>query len=146
MKELEDFTPAKRKPLSSWAVMSSVFKTNIHPTPEEVKGINSFFFARYLSNNVNTLPIAVLLNRWYNLPVPMQYRFAKDYSDLVGMAHKVKFISTARDKLTPDMIQLIDNTKKRYKVNQDTAIDYLKQMNADQRKEIFEMYQEGIQK
>jgi len=145
MKELEEFTPAKRKPLSSWAVMSSVFK-NVKPTESEIANINSFFFARYLSNNIHTLPIAVLLNKWYNLPVPMQYRFAKDYSDLVGMAHKVKFISTPRDKKSPDLEQLINNTKRKYKVSHDIAIDYLKLMTSPQRKEIFELYDEGIQK
>ena len=135
-----------RKPLSSWAVMSSVFKLNVHPNEEEIKGINSFFFARYLAANQHTLPIAVLLNKWYNIPVPVQYRFAKDYSDQVGMANKVKFISFSKDKLSPDMIKLLDNTKRRYKINHDNAMEYLKLMTPSQREEMFELYDEGIQK
>ena len=134
-----------RKELTSWQVMSSVFKPEIKPNKEEIAKINSFFLCSYLSNNRHTMPIASAINLWYNMPVPVQYRFAKDYSDLVGMAKKIKFISFSKKKTSPEMEKLLSNISKRYNVNNTQAMEYFNLMTNDQRTEIFTMYDHGSQ-
>jgi len=134
------------KPLTTWQVMSSIFKPQIKPTPEEIEKINSFFFCRYLSKNPHTLPISNILNCNYNMPIKIQYKFAKDYSDLVGMANKVKFISYSKDKTSPMMEKLLTNVKRKYKVSDEIAADYISLMPPEECQKIYELYEEGIQK
>jgi len=134
-----------RKELTSWQVMSSVFKPEIKPNKEEIAKINSFFLCSYLSNNRHSMPIASAINWRYNIPVPVQYRFAKDYSDLVGMASKIKFISFSKKKTSPEMEKLLGNISKRYNVNATQAMEYFNLMTNDQRTELFTMYDHGSQ-
>ena len=143
----ETQTPAKveKKGLTSWQVMSSVFKPEIKPTEEEIASLNSFFFCSYLSNNPHSMPIASAINWRYNIPVPVQYRFAKDYSDMVGMAKKIRFISFSKQKTSPEMAKLIDNISKKYQVNNETAMEYFNLMTDDQRTELYTLYEHGTQ-
>ena len=126
--------------LSTWQVMSSVFKPEINPSPADIDKINSFFFCRYLSNNKFTLPIANTLNIHYNLPVDQQYRFARVYSELTGMPGKVKFISFSKDKTHPMMEKVLSNIERRWNVNRTQALQYFEVMTDEQKDEMFEYY------
>ena len=135
-----------RKPLTSWQVMSSIFKPELKPNKEEISQLNSFFFCSYLSNNQNSIKIAALLNLWYKIPEPVQYRFAKDYADAKLLSKKIKFISFNKQKTPPEMEKILGNISKKYKVNSAAAMEYFELMDNDQRNEVYEMYDHGIQK
>ena len=140
-----------RKPLSSWQVMSSILKPNIHPTPEEIKTINSFFFCRYLGSNKHSVPIAGVLNRIYNIPIEAQFKFAQDYSDLVGLPRLVKFINYQKEKTSPDIEKLLTNLERKYNITREHPMQYFEMMRQtqdgqEQLGEIMEMYDTGIQK
>ena len=113
-----------RKELSGWQVMSSVFKPNIKPNAEEIEKINSFFFVRYMGANKHSVPIAANINKNYNLPVSIQYRFAKDYSDLVNLPLKVKFIQFKNQKKDPLMEEVLSLLETSYKISRSQAEDY----------------------
>ena len=145
-KPQEEKVTQTSKGLTSWQVMSSLFKPEIKPNTEEIAGINSFFLCSYLSNNKHSMPIASALNLWYNIPVPVQYRFAKDYSDMVGMAKKIKIISFSKKKLPEEMVKIIDNISKIYNINNQTAMEYFNLMSDDERNKMYNFYEHGIQK
>lgn len=135
----------KLKPdASPWLVMGTVLNGKV-PTEEQIKSINSFFFCRWLSNERKTVPIAAIINRYYNMPVPMQYKFAKvqiQNSD----ARRIKYIDYSKVKI-PEMLQkLLDNIKRYYKVSEETAKEYFELMSDKERDRLMEMYDHGIQK
>ncbi len=137
--------------LNPYQAMTSILKPKTIPTKEEIESINSFFFCRWLSNNPHTTPIAVVLNRYYNMPVASQFKFSQDYSDLVGLPGKVKFIGFDKEKIAPEMEKLLSNIERKYKTSRTTAEDYFKIMVlTDEGKEeldkLMTMYDTGIQK
>jgi len=134
-----------RKELSGWQVMSSVFKPNIKPSPEEIEKINSFFFCRYLGSNKHSVPIAANINKNYNLPIAIQYRFAKDYSDLVNLPLKVKFIqfkNQKKDALVEEVLTLLETS---YKISRSQAEDYFQMLlkTAEGQKQLDEMMEKA---
>ena len=131
---------------NNYQVMTSILKPSQVPSPEQIGKIGSFFFCRWLSNNRHTTPIAATINRYYNAPIEMQFLFAQDYSDLTGMAQRVKFIGFVKDTLPKDLEKLLDNIKRYHKVSDTTAMDYFKVMDNDTRDKFMEMYDEGILK
>ena len=137
-----------KKMMSSWQVMSSILKPNLKPTKEEICTLNSFFFCRYLSSNRHSVPIADHINRYYNIPVEAQYRFAKDYSDLVNLPRLVKFINVQNKKLDKNYEKILENIERKYKVSRTKSEEYFNMMVATEEgqeklDEIMEMYQEG---
>ena len=131
---------------NNYQVMTSILKPNQVPSPEQIAKINSFFFCRWLSNNRFTVPIACTLNKYYNMPINMQFRFAQDYSDLTGMAEQVKFIGFVKDQIPKDLEKLLHNIKRFYKISDTTAMDYFKVMDNPTRDKFMEMYNEGLLK
>lgn len=132
------------KPRTPYVIMSSILKPHDKPTLEEAKTINTFFFARWLSNNRFTTPIAHILNTYYNIPPEVQLRFAQDYSDLTGLPGKVKFIGFNKEKRDPNMQKLLDNISRYYKINEIQSEEYFNLMNDTERDRLFNMYAEGM--
>ena len=131
----EDSTP--------YQIMSSILKPQQKPTKEQTKKINTFFFCRWLSNNKLTTPIAHILNTYYNIPTEVQFRFAQDYSDLENLPGKIKFIGNSKEKHPKEMEKLLNNIKRRYKVNDQQALEYFNLMNNEERDRLYCMYDEG---
>ncbi len=131
--------------LTPFKVMTSLLN-NTTPTQEEKNTLNSFFLVRWLSNNPNTLPMANIINTWYNLPVDIQYQFCDDYIQLTRMKNRVKFISFQKDKQNPDFVKLMDNIQRMYNINEIQAQEYYKLMSNDEKNRIYNYYNEGIQK
>lgn len=131
---------------SPYQIMASILKPHQVPTLEQAKKINSFFFCRWLSNNRFTIPISALMNRYYNIPPETQLKFAQDYSDLTGLPGKVKFIGFTKEKQSPEMIKILDNIKRKYKVNDQLAQVYFDLMDNDERDKIYSLYDVGLQK
>ena len=141
----EKLEPAKPKGMSSWQVMSSVYKPNIKPSEEDISKINSYFFCSYLSQDNNSLPIAQMLNKYYNIPVPIQYRYARDYADMTQMAKKIKFIQFSKKKIPAEMTKILENISKKYNINNEAAMEYFQLMDNEQRQIIYNIYDVGIQ-
>ncbi len=134
----------KPKTKSPYIIMTSILK-EANPSKEELQNINTFFFTRWLSNNRYTMPIAFELNLHYNIPPEVQYLFANDYVELTNMRKKVKFIGQQKEKMHPDLQKLLDNISRRYNINENSAYDYLKLMDEDERIKTYNMYEEGVQ-
>ncbi len=128
-----------------WKVQASILN-NRTPSLEQAKTINTFFFARWLSFNRFSTPIAGILNRYYNIPPEVQYVFANDYVVLTGMKNKVSFISTPKDKRHPDYQKVLDNIQRRYKVNEVQSIEYFNLMDDKERTRMYELYSVGVMK
>jgi len=140
-----------KKQMSPWSVMSSIFKPNIKPTPEEIKSINSFFFCRYLASNKHSVPIASVINKYHKIPIDVQYLFAKDYSNLVQLHRSVKFINYRAQKTPKELEEIYTNLEKRYKISRQTAEEYFKTLvktpeGQECLNETMNMYKEGIQR
>lgn len=133
------------KAKTPYNIMTSILKET-NPTKEELQNINTFFFARWLSNNRYTMPISSVLNTYYNIPPEVQYRFANDYVELTNMRKKVKFIGLQKEKVHPDMQKLLDNIKRRYKVNEVQAVEYFNLMDENERNKMYSLYDTGLQK
>jgi len=101
----------------------------------EMKDYNSFMINRGLSNNLDTLFFADVINKYSQLDKDIQYRF---YFDAIpkgkrfGKWHKSLVINTD--------VTLIMET---YKVNQRVAESYLKLMNDDAIKILHEKNNRG---
>ena len=132
--------------LTPYQVQASILNPKIKPTKEQQQTINSFFFTRWLSANRFTVPIAGVINRFYNIPVEIQFRFAQDYSDLVGLPGKVKFIGIPKEKKHEDYQKLLNNIMKYYKINENHAEEYFKLLPDHERDRMFKMYDVGLQK
>ncbi len=137
--------------MNSYQAMTSILKPNIKPSDEEIKSINSFFFARWMSNNKHTVPIASVINTFYNIPIKSQFKFAQDYSDLVGLPGKVKFIGFDKEKISDEMEKLLSNIERKYKVSRTSAQEYFDLMLlTDEGKleldKLFTLYDTGLQK
>lgn len=133
------------KQKTPYTIMTSILKET-NPTKEELQNINTFFFARWLSNNRFTMPISSVLNLFYNIPPDVQYRFANDYAELTNMRKKVKFIGFQKEKVHPDMQKLLDNIKRMYKVNEVQAQEYFNLMDDTERDRMYNLYDTGLQK
>lgn len=129
-----------------YQIMTSILKANDNPDKEEAQKINTFFFARWLSNNRFTTPIAHVLNRFYNIPPEVQLRFANDYAELTGLRNKVKFIGFSKEKKDENLQKLLDNISRYYKINEVQAEEYFDLMDNDERNRLFNMYNEGMVK
>ncbi len=84
---------------------------------------------------------------YYNIPIEVQYQFAKDYSMLVGGP---KFINYRKDKLDPEYEKVLLNLEKRYKITRTSSEEYFKMLIATPEgqkclQETMEMYSEGKQ-
>jgi len=121
---MEELNQIKRKQLSSWDVMSSILKPQVTPNKEEIQSLNSFFFCRYLSSNKHSVPIAAVINRYYHIPKEVQFQFAQDYSDLVGLPRLVKFINYRAPKISKEQEAIYTNLSKRYKISRTKAEEY----------------------
>ncbi len=117
---------------------------NQTPTTEDKKSVNSFFLCRWLSNDVNTLQMANIININYNIPVLNQYKFCEDWIDLVQLKKLVKFIKFSKDKPNKEFQNLLGNIQRKYNINEQTALSYYDMMNNDQRNIIKNMYNEGL--
>lgn len=133
------------KPKTPYIIMTSILKKDT-PSKEELQGINTFFFTRWLSNNRFTMPIARTLNLYYNIPAEVQYIFANDYVELTNMRTKVKFIGLQKDKIDPDVQKTLDNISRRYKVNEVQAQEYMNLMDDKERNRLKNLYNTGLQK
>ena len=131
-----------KKPMNSFQAMTSLLKTT-EPTLDEKKSINSFFMCRWLGNNINTLPIANMLNIYYGIPIEVQYRFAKDIIKTREISKKVKFINFSKDKMDQKLQKLLDNISRKYNVSAQEAQEYFKLMNNDERNRLYHLYDEG---
>ena len=130
---------------SPWKVQTSVLQKQM-PSYEQASGINSFFMARWLSNNPVSIPIAAVINRDYNVPEAVQYLFANDYIELTNMRQKVKFISFSKDKKHPDYQKILDNISRYYKVSETQAVEYFGLMDDTQRDRLMAIYTVGLVK
>ena len=129
------------KPRSMWMVMTTIIKPNQTATSEEIETINSWMLSRWLSNNQFTTPIANVLNR-YSLSKEIEYKFANTYCQLVDIYGKVSFIQYKTEK-NPEMLQrVLDNIKRKYKVNEQEAKQYFRLMTSDQKDQMMDMYKE----
>lgn len=131
-----------KQPLTPFKVMTSLLN-NTTPTPEEKLTLNSFFMVRWFSNNKHTLPMANIINTFYNMPINIQYTFCEDYIELTKMKLKVKFISFNNKKPNPDFVKIIENIQKKYNVNEIHAEEYYNLMTAKQQTEMKDYYKEG---
>jgi hypothetical protein len=129
--------------LSPWQVMTTLLN-NKTPTKEEKKKINSFFLVRWLSNDINTLPVSNYVNRFYDIPVEIQYQFCDDYLTLAGIKGKVKFIYYQKDKVDKDFQAYIESIQKKYNINSQQAQEYYNKMTPSQRNTIKETYENRI--
>ena len=132
-----------RTPLTPFKVMTSLLN-NTTPTSDEIGTMNSFFACRWLSNNKHTLPMANTINRHYNIPVNVQYKFYEDYIYLTNMKNDVKFISFSKDKQDKNFIKLMENIQRKYNIGVDQAQIYYNLMTNEQKNEIYNLYNEGI--
>jgi len=118
---------------SPYQVMTSVL-SNYQPSPEEKLTVNSFFLCRYLSNNPMAIHIGNAFNRYYSLiPVNIQYDMAKQL-----LKGKIKFIQFPKKIKNDDVI--ITNISKYYKVNLDTAREYIAFMDNTERERMKNIY------
>ena len=128
-----------------YKVQASILNKEM-PSKEQALGINQFFNVRWLAGNRFSIPIAALLNRYYNIPGDVQYIFGNDYAELTNMRDKVSFIGINKEKKDATYQKLLDNIKRRYKVNESQAEEYFKLMNDDERTRIYHLYDTGLQK
>jgi len=132
-----------KKPLSGYQSMTSILKPNVKPNSEEIQSINSYFFCSWLSNNRNTIPISAVLNRYYNAPISAQFKFANDYSELSGMANRVKFIGFDTKKDHPDLEKLLGNISRFYNTSKERSMEYFQMMDEPTAQKFFTMYDTG---
>ena len=131
---------------TSYKIQQSVLN-NDEPSEDQVQKIGSFFFARWLSGNRYTTPIAAVINRYHKIPIRAQYIFARDYIKLAGLKGRVKFIGYPTDeKLQPEYKKLTENIQRYYNVNAARSAEYFDLMDNKERDRFYNMYQEGIQK
>ncbi len=130
---------------TSWKIQSSIL-TKEMPSKEQARTISGFFFVRWLSGNRYTIPIAGVLNRYYNIPTEVCYIFANDYAELTNMRDKVKFIGIPKEKKNEDYQKLLDNIQRRYKINETQSEEYFNLMDDNERDRLYNMYNVGLQK
>ena len=121
---------------------------NKYPSQEKIKKIPSFIMLRWLSNNPYTVIPANMMNINYNIPIENQFRFLDDYFTLTKIKQKVRFIKY--NKKEDKQLEIIENIKKYYNVNNETATNYYsiltKSKTPESLKEIQrfqDMYKEG---
>jgi hypothetical protein len=128
--------------MTPYQTQASILKPFM-PKKEEIEKINTFFFCRWLSNNRFTVPIAGILNKYYNIPIYVQYIFANDYVELVQMRNKVKFIGIQKEYRSVNE-DILKNIKRYYKINDEEAQEYCKLMNEKEKNRFLNMYNEGM--
>ena len=131
---------------SPWLIMGTILNNKV-PTEEQIKTINSFFFCRWMSNERKTIPIAAMINRYYNIPILAQYKFANVYVQR-SEASRIKYIDYSKIKV-PEMKQkILNNIQKYYNVSEQIAEEYFKMMmqNPSELDRLMDMYEHGLQK
>ncbi len=122
------------KPLTTYAVMTSILKPNINPTEDEIKKINAFFFCRYLASDPRSINIANFYNRFYNqVPMITQYKMAK-----AVLAGRISWINVP--KTPKNQNQAITNLCRYYKISEAEALDYYEIMPENKREEFATLY------
>ncbi len=127
---------------SPYKIQASILSKEM-PSKAQVNTINPFFFVRWMSGNRFSIPIAAELNRYYNIPMHVQYIFSNDYVELTGMRDKVQFIGINKEKKNEDYQKLLDNIQKRYKVSEQESEEYFKLMDDKERDKLYNMYDTG---
>ncbi len=122
--------------MTPFKVMTSLL-TNQTPTKEQKSTMNSFFLVRWLSNNINTVPLAGIVNRWYKMPTEIQYQFSDDWISLMGLKGRIKFIKYEQTQNQPKIIEAIQD---RYKINEAQALVYAKMLPNKEKDEIQRIY------
>ncbi len=130
--------------LSPFKVMTSILN-NTQPTEKEILTLNSFFCCRWLSNNRFTVQMGNEINKNYDIPINIQYKFYTDVVELSNMKKHVSFIKYSKDKQNKEFQKLMDNIQRKYKVNETVAQDYFNLMDNEEKNRIYNMYNEGIQ-
>ncbi len=130
---------------TSYKIQSSILSKEM-PSEAQACSISSFFFARWMSMNKFTTPVANVINTFYNIPEKTQYIFANDYAELTGLRNKVKFIGFQKDKKDENFQKLLDNISRLYKVNETTAIEYFDLMPDSEKDRIYSLYDVGLVK
>jgi hypothetical protein len=128
-----------------WKIQSSILNLEL-PSKAQAASINGWFFSRWLSGNRHTIPIAAILNRYYNMPPEICYVFANDYAELTDMRNKVSFIAVTKEKRDSTYQKLLDNIQRRYKISEEQSEEYFLLMSDDERDRMFSLYDCGLQK
>lgn len=129
---------------SPWLIMGTILNNKI-PTKEQIKTINSFFFCRWMSNERKTMPIAATINRYYNIPILVQYKFANIYVQR-SQESRIKYIDYSKEKTSEMKQKILGNIQKYYKVSEQCSEEYFRMMNNDELDRLMDMYEVGLQK
>jgi hypothetical protein len=130
---------------TSYKIQQSILNDQ-EPSEAQVQTINSFFYARWLSGNKNTVFVSAIINRYYNIPIRAQYIFARDHIILSGLKNKIRFIGYPGDpKLDKDYQKCLSNIQRFYKVNPTISVEYFGLMDNTQRDRFYNMYDGGVE-
>ena len=122
------------KKKSSYQVMTSIL-SNYEPSMEEKLSLNSFFYCRYLSGNIETSQIGNIINIYHDqLPLNIQY----DIGNILVNKKKIKFIQVPKKEKHDS--ELVDNVCRYYKISIDNAKQYINLMNEEQKEKFKNLY------
>lgn len=102
------------------------------PTDTEIKSINSFMLARWLSNHPGTVAVANYINNNHQLDIVQQYLVAR------YKVHGIKFI--AQRKKSDDNDELINILSEHYQIRDELALEYAKMLPETEINKLISMY------
>jgi len=129
---------------SPWLIMGTILNANV-PSAEQIETINSFFFCRWMSNERKTVPIAAIINRYYNTPIQQQYRFADIYVKQSD-ASRIKYINFQKEKGSEMKQKILGNIQRYYNVSEQMSEQYFDMMRDKERDDLYDMYDVGLKK
>ena len=119
-------------------IMTSANKKNFIPTDDEIETLNSFMLCRWMANNIHTVEFANFINCNYDMPLKGQYWLARSVMYNVGyLNRKEKQVNISEEEEAISMY---------YDVSYDVAKEYAKLLPNERKKELVEMFKEGVKK
>lgn len=133
--EVKEEPIEKKESRSMFEVMSTVINKKFWPTAEEVDKINSFMLTRYISNDGVGIQAAAALDHYGSkMPMAAQYRYVR-----FTLSDKISYIKFPKKEKVANQDE-INIIQQHYKINERTAIEYIKLMTETQLQEIVDLY------
>lgn len=116
--------------------MTGVLNTKSNPTPEEIKEISSFIFAKWLAGSPQTLQTANLINQYPDIPIETQYELVKRLHS--GKVKYIKYIKSTNPKITKED----EYIARELRINVNKVSEYKEFMSEEEINRIIETYKD----
>lgn len=122
-----------KEKFNQFDAFGSILKGKELPEHDKEK-INSYLMLRWLSGDARTIQMSNTFNRWYSVPVNLQYDILRN-----SLLNKLKFIKYPKGakEASSDSLELI---KRHYNVSTEKAQEMAELISKEELKELKEIY------